>query len=124
MKTTCHVRIALSRNEIIKVRTRALRKGVWYRVLSRVERACVDLVINVVERVRSRLLVKVLFSVLRKLDEAMESQVRRFVREVGVTLASKLSVIAQNWGNKSAKGWAQDAGFLQYLAVSHMNALP
>jgi len=103
------------------MRTRALRKGVWYRALNRVERACIDLVVNVVERVRSRLLIRVLFSVLKKLDEAMESQVRRLMREAGGTLASKLSVIAQNWGNKSAIGWAKDAGFLQYLTIIYVN---
>jgi len=121
MKTTGQRRIPLSRNEILRVKSRALRKGVWYRVLNRVERACIDLVIKVVERVRSRLLTKVLFSVVKKLDEAMESQVRRLVREIGGTIASKLSLIAQNWGNKSAMGWAKDASFLQYLAVSYLN---
>ncbi len=60
------MRVPLSRNEIIKVKTKALRRGVWYRVLTRVERACIDLVIKVVERVRSRLLTRVLSSILKK----------------------------------------------------------
>jgi len=114
----------LMRSEIIKVKTRALRRGVWYRVLTRAERACVDLAIIVVERVRSRLLQRVLFSVLSKLEEAMESQVRRLMREIGDGLALKVSQIAQEWGNKSAVKWAKDTSFVQFLTITYMNTPP
>jgi len=122
MTNASEMRVSFSRSEILKVKTRALRKGVWYRVLTKVERACIDLVIKVVERVRSRLLIGVLSSVLRKLDAAMESQVLRLMREIGGKLASKMSRIAENWGNKSAVHWAKDTGFVQYLTINHMNA--
>lgn len=124
MKRTGETRTPLSRSEIIKVKTRALRKGVWYRVLTKVERAYIDLVIEVVDRVRSRLLSRVLSSVLRKLGAALESPVQRLMREVGLRLASRLSLIAQKWGNKSAAFWAQDAGFMRYLIITHMNGPP
>jgi hypothetical protein len=122
MRKTGEVQTPLSRSDIIKVKTRALRKGVWYRVLTKVERACIDLVIEVVDRVRSRLLIGVLSSVLRKLDAAMESQVWRLMREIGGKLASKMSQIAQDWGNKSAVHWVKDSGFVQYLIITQMNA--
>jgi len=115
-------RTSLMRSEIIEVKTRALRRGVWFKVLTRVERACIDLAIKVVERVRSRLLQKVLFSVMKKLEEVMESQVCRLMREVGDSLAQKLSQIAQDWGNKSSVGWAKDTGFVQFLTITYMNA--
>jgi len=122
MKKTSDMQVPLARNEIINVKTRALRRGVWYRALTRVERACIDLVIKVVERVRSCLLQRVLSSVLGKLEEAMESQVQRLMREIGGTLALKLSQIAQGWGNKSAQSWSGDKGFTQYLTITYMNA--
>jgi len=122
MMKTGRVRIPLSRDGIVRMKARALRRGVWYRVLSRVERACVDLVVRVVERVRSRLLLRVLASVLRKLDEALESRVCRLVREMGGKLASELSRIAQGWGNKSAEQWVTDSGFVRYLTINYMNA--
>jgi len=106
----------------MRLKARALRRGVWYRVLSRVERACVDLVIRVVERVRSRLLWRVLASVLGKLVEALESRVWRLVREIGGRLASRVSQIALGWGHGSAGEWASDAGFVRYLTVIYMNA--
>jgi len=117
-------RTLLVRSQIVKVKTRALRKGVWFRVLTKAERACVELSIVVVERVRSCLLRRVLTSILKKLEAAMESRVQRLMRETGVRLASKLSQIAQKWGNESAFLWAGDSGFVQYLTINYMNELP
>lgn len=118
----CETRLSLSRSEILRVKAKALRKGVWYRILTRVERACIDLVIRLVERVRSCLLGKIVSNVLKKLDEAMESRVQRLMREIGWGLALKLSQIAQDWGNKSAVQWADDSGFMRYLTVACVNS--
>lgn len=112
----------LSRQWLASVRARALRCGVWYSVLSKGERGCVDLAIRVVERVSSRLLRRVLSAVVEKLAEALESPVRRLMRNVGSSRALRLSRIAVSWGNRQASSWARDAGFVRYLAVMHMNA--
>jgi len=117
-------RIPLMRSEMIRIRARAIRRGIWFRVLTKVERACVDLTIKVVERVRSRLLQKVLVSILKKLEEAMESQVLHLMREIGCSLAQNLGQIAQEWGNKLAIQWAKDSGFIQYLTITYMNTSP
>jgi hypothetical protein len=58
---------------------------------------------------------------LKKLEEAMESRVYRHLREVGSILVRKLSVIALKWGNKSARNWAVDYGFMRYLVITEMN---
>jgi predicted ArsR family transcriptional regulator len=103
------------------MKTRALRKGVWYRALTRVERACIDLVIKVVEKIRSFLLKKMVSSILKKLEQAMESQIRRLMREIGQDLVLKLSQIAKKWGNRSASRWTEDAGFVQFLTITRIN---
>jgi hypothetical protein len=122
MKTTGEVRAPLTRDDLIKVKTRALRRGVWYRVLTRVERACIDLVIKVVDRVRSFSLRRALSSILGKLEAALESTVQRLMRGIGADLVFKLSKIALGWGNKSAVHWAKDVGFVRYLTITRMNA--
>jgi len=114
-------RVPLMRADIVRFKARAVRRGVWFRALTRAERACVDLAVMVVERVRSRLLRKVLFSVLKKLEESMESQVGCLMREVGGNLAKNLGRIAHAWGNESAVNWAEDSGFVRYLTISYMN---
>ena len=41
-------RVPLMRADIVRVKTRAVRRGVWFRALTRAERACVDLAVMVV----------------------------------------------------------------------------
>jgi hypothetical protein len=118
---TDQARIPLTRGKLAKIRAKAIRRGVWFKVLSGAERAYIWLAVRVVERVRSLLLAKVLTSILRKLLFAMESRVVRTIREVGRPLAKKLSRIAQKWGNKPAVQWADDLGFIQHLAVTYIN---
>ena len=114
----------VSRLEIVNIKALAVRRGVWYRVLTRTERACVDLTIRVVDEVRSRVLRSVLYSVLHKLEGAVESRVARLMREVGVKAAGNLSLVALSWGNKSAAFWAEDVGLIRFLAVLHLNSSP
>lgn len=113
--------IPLTRVELNKIKVRAIRRGLWFKLLSRVERASVDLTLKVVKRVRSHLLAKVLTSIVKKLLEAMESKVACMMKKVGINLAQKLSRIALNWGNKFAVHWAEDPSFMQFLTVTYMN---
>jgi len=110
-----------SRARLAEVRAKAVRRGVWFRTLSGLERAQIDLTIRLVEKVQSRLLTQVLNKILGKLFEAMESRVSRLMREVGTPLAEKLSVVGKSWGCKSASSWARDPGFIKFLTVNYMN---
>ena len=114
---------SLSRFDLINVKARAVRRGVWFRVLSRMERACVDLVVKVVGRVRSSRLQEMLAPILSKLEDAMRNPVQHLMRTEARSLAVKLSRIAQQWGNRSAVGWAGNSGFIRFLAVSCLNAV-
>jgi hypothetical protein len=109
------------KDELAKIRSKAMRRGVWFRVLTRGERAQVELTMRIVKRIRSFFLAKVLTRIVEKLLDAMESKVARLTREVGSALAQKMSGIAQNWGNRSALEWSDDPGFKRYLAVMYIN---
>ncbi len=109
---------------LVRLRVRALRRRVWFRVLDRLERASVELTIKVVDTVRSPTLARMLLSVVAKLANAMESPVARMMREVGSALAEKASQIAQQWGHRSAHQWKADLRFIRYLAVMQMNTSP
>lgn len=111
----------MDKDGLAKIKTKALRQGVWFRLLSRSERAIVDLTMKVVERIRSFILARVVASIVKKLLDSMESRVARLIREVGPALAQKLSLTAQKWGNQSALKWSDDPGFRQYLAVMYLN---
>jgi hypothetical protein len=111
----------LTRRDLIGLRLRALRRGVWSRVLGRIERALVDSTIEVVDRVRSPTLYKALVSIVKKLEDAFENRVSRAMRTFGFPCAQKLSSLAQEWGSESARSWRFDLSFVRFLAVMHIN---
>jgi hypothetical protein len=111
----------LNKTQLIKLRLKAMRAGVWFRALPRIDRALVDLTIKVASNIRSFTLAKNLLAVIRKLEGSLESSFSRAFREVGLPLAQKLSLVAQKWGNTSAESWSSDVSFIKFLAVMHIN---
>lgn len=114
----------LTRGYLTKLKLKALRRRVWFRAINNVERCLLNLVIRVVDRVRSSLLKRITLSIARKLLGAMESKVTRAMREFGLPFVQRLSQIAQEWGNSSAESWAGDQGFIQYWTVMYLNTPP
>ncbi len=111
----------LNRAQLLKLKLRAVRAGVWFRALRRIDQVLIDLTIKVTDTVRSAKLSESLLGIVRKLEGAMESCLSRAFREVGLPHAQSLSMVAQKWGNVSAAGWAFDCAFAVYLAVMHLN---
>ncbi len=114
-------RFMFGKEKLRKLKLKAVRRGVWFRVLSRVDRALVDLTMKVVDGVRSFRLAEALFSVVEKLEVALEGRVSRALKEVGFPLARKLGLFAQKWGNEFARSWMSDVSFAKFLAVMHVN---
>jgi len=111
----------LNRTQLIKLKFKAMRAGVWFKALPMIDRVLVDLTIKVTENIRSISLAKSILTVVGKLEGLLESSVLKSLRSVGRQLAEKLSLIAQKWGNVSAKNWATDSTFAFFLAVMHTN---
>jgi hypothetical protein len=107
---------------LVKLKLKALRRGAWFRDLKQSERKLLDLTISVVERVRSFLLAKLVSRLIDKLCEAMESRVYRLMRTEGRRLAEKVASIGDAWGNRAAKYWAKESGFIQYLTISNLES--
>jgi hypothetical protein len=107
--------IFLSIGKLVEARKVAQRRGVWFRVLNRVERGIVDLTVKVVDCIKSGRLAKVLEAIVEKLQLALESKADRLVRTIGLPLARKISDIAVSWGNLLASKWAEDCTFARFL---------
>lgn len=116
-----HVFCFLDKIQLMKLRQRAMRAGVWFRALRRIDRALIDLTIRVAHNIRSITLARSILALTNKLEEIMESRLSRALREVGFPLAQKLSLAAQKWGNTSAKSWASNLSFVNFLAIMHIN---
>ena len=111
----------ITKTQLVKLRLKAMRAGVWFRALPRIDRVLVDLTIRVANTVHSVTLAKNILAVTQKLEGLLESSLLRAFREVGAQLAQKLSLIAQKWGNISARNWTSDISFIKFLAVVHIN---
>jgi hypothetical protein len=105
----------------VKVKLRAMRAGVWFTALPRIDRVLIDLTIKVADTIHSASLAKCVLSVTGKLEGLLESRLVRSVKEIGFPLACKLSLFARKWGNLNAVVWAKDVGFARYLAVMRFN---
>jgi hypothetical protein len=114
----------LDKTQLIKLKLKAMRSGVWFRALRRIDRVLFDLTIKVTRSIRSSILANSILSITRKLEALLESRFVRAIREIGFSLAHKLSLFAQKWGIKTAKEWANDFGFVRYLAVMKLNGHP
>jgi hypothetical protein len=106
----------LTGRKIAGLKTRALRKRVWYRVLDRVERGLLDLTIRWVDNVRSGRLTETLLRILVKLVRAMEQGMAQ-VLVIGRELALRASLLAVRWGNGQAYAWRFDESFWLGLAL-------
>jgi hypothetical protein len=111
----------LDKTQLVKLKLKAMRAGVWFRALPRIDRVLVDLTIKVTSNVRSVTLAKCILSITRKLEGLLESKLVRAIREIGFSLACKLSLFAQKWGNILAKSWVSDMRFARFLAVMNLN---
>ena len=85
----------IDRTQLIKLKMKAMRSGVWFRALRRIDRVLVDLTIKVARCVRSSVLANSILSITRKLEGLLESRFVRAMREIGFSLAHKLSLFAQ-----------------------------
>jgi hypothetical protein len=133
--------VQLKRKLLARLKREALRAGVWFSSLNEWQRRLMNLVIKVVKKVRSPFLAKLLAPILRTLlialgrrfkaslrivcRDAMEEEAIRGVlclageAAYGMmkNVAEKISRIAHAWGNRLARNWSEDVGFLKYLTV-------
>jgi len=104
----------ITREVLVGMRTRGLRRRLWYSTLSRMERGLVDLTIRWVDKVRSGLMAETLLRILVKLALALETGMGRVLGR-GRVLAVRASELAVGWGNGSAFYWRFETAFANAL---------
>lgn len=103
------------------MRRRALRRRVWFGVLTGVERGIVDLTIRCVDRVRSGRLALVIGRIICKVLKALRSGFLERVERVGYAPAERISGIAVGWGYVEASAWRRDRVFVRCLGINTVN---
>jgi alkylhydroperoxidase/carboxymuconolactone decarboxylase family protein YurZ len=114
-------RICLRRGELLLLRLKARRSGVWFKALSRLDRALINLAIKVAYKVRSQKLAEALLNVINKVKEAVGNSVSQAIYMFGFPIARKLGLLAKKWGNPFAESWMSDVSFARFLAIMHIN---
>jgi len=110
-----------TREFLRKVRSRVLRNGAWFRVLSRDDRTFLSLTIKVVDRVRSAIVGREIVKILKKLRNALKSRFVRLMELYGLERARRISHQALSWGHRDAETWMYDFGLIKYLTAIEMN---
>ena len=111
----------IEKKQLISFKCKAIRAGVWFKALPRIDRVLIDLAIKVTQNISSPSLAKSIVSIARKLEGLLENRLERAMKEIGFPLARKLSLFAVNWGNNRAQEWTEDLGFVRYLAAMKLN---
>ena len=106
----------IMRELLVGLKTRGLRRRVWYRALDRMERGLVDLTIRWVDKVRSGRMTETLMRILAKLAMALETGIGRVLGR-GRMLAAKASELAVGWENGSAFYWRFEQAFCNALGL-------
>lgn len=114
----------LTRQGLMKVKSRAVRSGIWFKVLSRAERAIVDLTVKCVEQIRSRILAQIISKIISKLLKTLEDEFLTKAERIGCKIVEKLSTIAEKWGNKACSAWRYDKNFIKFLGMNELNNQP
>ena len=114
---------SLTRESLAKLKLKAVRRGVWFSDLKHEERRLLDLTTNVVKRVRSFVLARIISQLVSKLNKALESKIIYLVRTKGADLAMEMSNIAKAWGHMTANTWATDEGLMQFLVINNLSLL-
>jgi len=114
----------MTKEWLTSIRMRALRRRVWFKVLSRLERGIVDLTIRCVDQVRSAKLALIIGRIVCKVMKAFRSAFRERMEKVGYDLAERISRIAVSWGYVEASNWKRDPSFVKYLGINAINNIP
>ena len=115
------------RGSLEKLKRLSIRSGAWFRVLNWKQRRLLDLVMKMVDRIRSPLLLRVLGPLVSRLLVAIGGDARtgalalmgKGAYDMMRGVAEKIVAVAQKWGNKSANKWLDEA-FLKFLVVMNL----
>ncbi|MEM2167955.1 MAG: hypothetical protein QXR74_06310 [Candidatus Bathyarchaeia archaeon] len=113
----------LTRTGLMGLKLLALRRRVWFKALSKVERSLVDLTLRVVSRVRSIQLAKALLNIADKLQNWISSRktFKEIALEAGLRMAKRMVKVAVKLNVEKAYEWLNDQAYVFYLGVSYLN---
>jgi len=100
----CHADLLVfDRKQLLKMKTKAIRSGTWFKAVQRIDRVLIDLTIKVKHNIRSTIFAKSILTITRKIESIMESKFYCAIHVVDLPLAKNTALTAQKLGNKRLK---------------------
>jgi hypothetical protein len=110
-----------TRQDLAKIKSRAIRTRIWYKALSRIERGILDLTIRCVDEVRSNTLSRTITTIIGKILQCYEERFLAKAETAGRKIAQTICDTAARWGNPSCSSWKRDKHFLIFLGINALN---
>ncbi len=98
-----------------------MRTRVWFRALSKVERAIVNLTIKCVDKIRSRMLAGTISAIVAKILQCLVEAFMTRADRVGYKIAERLCSVSEKWGTNAFSAWKYDKTFIRFLGVNALN---
>ena len=93
----------------------------WFRAISKVERAIVDLTIKCVEKIRSTILAGTISAIVAKILQCLEDGFTTRADKVGHEIVERLCSVGERWGSEAHLVWKYDKCFIRFLGVNALN---
>ncbi len=110
-----------TREILVEVRRRALRRGVWYRALDGVERGILSLASQILDTVRSSMLSIQLVKIIAKIRDVCKSGFIKHLERFGMARVRVIQAQAFSFGYEGAKTLSSDFDFVRYLIFLDFN---
>ncbi|MBS7616171.1 hypothetical protein KEJ45_03100 [Candidatus Bathyarchaeota archaeon] len=112
------------KSELRLLKLKAQRNGVWFKVLSSLDRTLINLTLKVTDAVRGSKLAEALLKIRDKVKMALKDRITQAILRVGLPLARRIISLAKSWGNPHAENWFSDFSFARFLAITWINSKP
>jgi len=109
------------RQDLVKIKSKALRARIWFSALSKVERTIIDLTIKCVEKVRSTVLASTISAIVNKILPYLQGDFMTEAEKVGQGIVERLCIVGGTWGNKTCSTWRSDRYFVRFMGVNTLN---
>ncbi len=100
---------------LCNLRTKALRKKIWYDTLTDQERVLTGLIIKNVKIVKNAILATVIGRLMGKLVYAIKNSFLDKIERLGRPIALAMAKGAYSCGNKDALNWTENLHYIRYL---------
>ncbi len=95
-----------------------MRRGLWWRALSSVERGMANLTIRYVRNPTGLGLLNALYEIVNKLTDALRLGFYYGLDSIGRQIAVERVLIALSWGNEGARMWLEDINYIRFLGLN------